>query len=138
METFNEQLILSRVLHTKLKLEYSSRNSSWSKFFAKIKIWFWRHFLLIFRKFGIEQIPNIPKIWTIWKPLFLTPNPLFLPQKQVFFDPITGGFDPNFFAKFLWIQKYWVFLKNFQTSKTQQFRILQKWKIRKIPSFAGA
>jgi len=43
---------------------YSSQNSSWNssqnEFFAKIKIQFWCHFLIIFGKFGIEQILNIP------------------------------------------------------------------------------
>jgi len=62
--------LASRALHTKLKLEYSRRNLSGNKFFAKRKIWF---SLNIFRIYGIFGIKQLTSFWD-QKHMFLTPK----------------------------------------------------------------
>ncbi len=43
----------------------------------------------------------------------------------------------NFFTKILWVQKFWLFPKNFQTSKIELFRNSRIQKVRKFLSNAG-
>jgi len=156
-----------KALHSELLTELSGRFPSRNEYFVISEVRIWRHFFVIFGKFGISKFPKFPNIRKNQFPKL----PNFFQNSRTFselFDQKTGFFAlkpqilhhffeifeiyvhfriitelfselkfPNFFAKIPRVQKFRFFPKNFRTLKTEHFRNSRKWKVQKFPSKAG-
>ncbi len=115
-----------KALHSELLTELSGRFPSWNEYFVISEVRIWRHFFVIFGKFGISEISDISEISEhsekpvseiseLFTKLFWT----FWPKTRVF-CPKTSNFT-SFFRNFWNLRNFRIITELFSELKFPNF-----------------